>query len=51
MDESKLRAFALAAIASMSLRNVQTLGEDELDSSDIYRRSGLQAQMTSSIAS
>jgi hypothetical protein len=51
MDEAKLRAFALAAIASMSLRDMQTLADEELDGEDLYRRTASQPQMSSSMPS
>jgi hypothetical protein len=51
MDEAKLRAFALAAIASMSLRDVQTVSEDEVAEPDLYRCTAVQPQMSSSMPS
>jgi hypothetical protein len=49
MDEAKLRAFALAAIASMSLGDVQTLAHVEVDDADLFRHPAMPAQMGSSI--
>jgi hypothetical protein len=51
LDEAKLRSFALAAIASMSLREVQTLSGDEVDGDDLFHHPAVQAQMGSAIPS
>jgi hypothetical protein len=51
LDEAKLRSFALAAIASMSLRDVQALADDEAGGHDLFRHPAVQAQMGSAIPS
>jgi hypothetical protein len=51
MDEAKLRSFALAAIASMSLRDLQTLSDDEADDRELFSHPAIQSQMSSSMPS
>lgn len=51
MDEAKLRSFALAAIASMSLRDLQTLSDEEVDNGELFSHPSMQNQMSSSMPS
>ena len=51
MDEAKLRSFALAAIASMSLRDLQTLSDDDAEDGELFSHPAMQQQMGSSMPS
>lgn len=51
MDEAKLRSFALAAIASMSLRELQTLADDEVDNRELFSHPAMQNELSSSMPS